>query len=305
MKPLLLSILISTCLLSACGSEKNSNIANDIAPPTQAEGVGYAEQAMPSTRKANPAPADMDEAPDTIQKYLAYRYDYGFALPAKLVAPTVQSHAERCMAAGPQICQVLSSSTSNANEDYVSANLTLRAEPEWLETFTADILKSIDDAKGQVIHSGVSAEDLTRQIIDTDARLEAQKTLRTRLEGLLETRDAELKDLLALERELARVQGEIESAATTLKALRKRVSMSLVNINYQTKQVAVSRGALSPIATALKDFIGDFAYGLSAVIGFLARFLPWLIFVILPLIWLVRKFWRQRQSSKHHKAANS
>lgn len=147
-------------------------------------------------------------------------------------------------------------------------------------------------------HSGVSAEDLTRSILDTSARLKAQTTLRTRLEGLLETRDAKLPDLLALERELARVQGQIESATTQLNVLRKRVSMSVVDINYQTKQVAVSRGAFSNVGRAIKGFVGDFADGLASVIEFFARVLPWLLLVILPGLWLVRRFWRGRRTKK-------
>jgi len=145
-------------------------------------------------------------------------------------------------------------------------------------------------------------QDLTRQILDTDARLKAQTTLRDRLQGLLATRNAELKDLLALERELARVQGQIESATTTLNVLRKRVSMSVVDINYQSQSVAVSQSALAPIGRALKGFVGQFAYGLSNVIEFFAGILPWLIFVIIPGLWVLRRWWRGRNVRPKPKA---
>lgn len=239
----------------------------------------------------------------TSQSFLAYRYNYGFQLPAKSVAATSKSHADMCLKAGPSKCQVLNSSTSSRNEDNVSANLSLRAEPEWLESFKADIQNSVQAAKGKMTNSSVSAEDLTRQLLDTDARLKAQTTLRDRLQGLLATRNAELKDLLALERELARVQGQIESATTTLNVLRKRVSMSVVDINYQSQSVAVSQSALSPIARALKNFTGQFAYGLSNVIDFFAGILPWLIFVILPGLWIVRRWWRGRKAPAVKKTA--
>ena len=250
-------------------------------------------------KQASPAPAPSNQANEnpTAQSFLAYRYNYGFQLPAKSVAATSKSHADICIKAGPSKCQVLSSSTSAQNEDYVSARLSLRAEPSWLETFTAQMQSSVKDAKGKMTGSSVSAEDLTRQILDTDARLKAQTTLRDRLQGLLATRNAELKDLLALERELARVQGQIESATTTLNVLRKRVSMSVVDINYQSQSVAVSQSALAPIGRALKNFVGEFAYGLSNVIGFFAGILPWLIFVIIPGIWISMKLWRRRKKS--------
>jgi len=161
---------------------------------------------------------------------------------------------------------------------------------------------SVKAAKGKMINNSVSAEDLTRQILDTDARLKAQTTLRDRLQGLLATRDAKLNDLLALERELARVQAQIESATTTLNLLRKRVSMSVVNISYNSQNVAVSQSALAPIGRALKGFIGRFSSGLANVINFLAAILPWFILVILPGLWLLRRWWRGRQSRKSHTA---
>lgn len=282
--------------LTACG---NSTYDASNAPAPMMESGAMMAQDSYSKMAADVAPAppgqpQSSENPSA-QSFLAYRYNYGFALPVKAVASTAKSHSALCQDAGADLCQVLSSNTSAQNEDYVSASVQLRAEPEWLKTFTAKIQTSVTEAKGEMTHSGVSAEDLTRSILDTDARLKAQTTLRTRLEGLLETRDAKLPDLLALERELARVQGDIESATTTLGVLKKRVSMSVVDINYQTKQVAVSRGSLSPIGTSLKRFVGNIAEGIAGVIEFISVILPWLLLVILPGLWFVRWFWRRRK----------
>lgn len=242
-----------------------------------------------------PPSPDTNNNPSSLN-FLAYRYNYGFRLPARAVAATSKSHAQTCLDAGPRLCQVINSSTSAYNEDNVTANLSLRAEPDWLEGFKTSIQSSVEAAKGKMTNNSVSADDLTRQILDTDARLKAQKTLRDRLQGLLATRDAKLNDLLALERELARVQSQIESATTTLNVLRKRVSMSVVNINYQSESVAVSQSALAPIGRALKGFVGGFSRGLADVINFLAGVLPWLLLVVLPALWLFRRWWRSRSS---------
>lgn len=300
-------ILPLVLLLTACGNPQYG-MQGEPAPLESSSSMDMAEADMGTAmRAASPAPPPRGQNSQnpTAQSFLAYRYNYGFQLPAKSVAATAKSHADMCLKAGPANCQVLNSSTSAQNEDYVSANLSLRAEPEWLETFKADLQSSVEAAKGKMTNSGVSAEDLTRQILDTDARLKAQTTLRDRLQSLLATRNAELKDLLALERELARVQGQIESATTTLNVLRKRVSMSVVDINYQSQSVAVSQSALSPIGRALKNFVGQFAYGLSNVIDFFAGILPWLIFVIIPGLWIVRRWWRGRKAPRKAKASTS
>ncbi len=285
-------------VLTACGSANNQS-GNDRLDMLEAEyGAVQSQSFAKSADHAAPSSLGAQDENPASQSFLAYRYNYSFALPLKAVTSTAKSHAAICLDAGADKCQVLNSSTSTHNEDYASANLQLRAEPAWLESFNEDIQNSVADAKGDMTNSGVSAEDLTRSILDTDARLKAQTTLRARLENLLETRDAKLPDLLALERELARVQGEIESATTTLNVLRKRVSMSIVDINYQTKQTAVSRGALSPISQSLKRFLGNVAGGIGNVIDFVSYVLPWLLFVILPGLWVLRWFWRRRRNLK-------
>jgi len=301
-------ILPLTLILGACGNSDSyqADGVQRASAPMIEQGMmdssaptmkSVRDSAMGATSPASapvPPPNPQSQQNPSNLNFLAYRYNYGFSLPARSVAATAKSHAQTCLDAGPNKCQVLNSSTSAHNEDHVRANLSLRAEPSWLETFKADMQSSVKDAKGKMITNSVSADDLTRQILDTDARLKAQTTLRDRLQRLLATRDAKLNDLLALERELARVQSQIESATTTLNVLRKRVSMSVVSINYQSQSVAVSQSALAPIGRALKGFVGGFSRGLADVINFLAAILPWLILVILPALWLLRRWWRGR-----------
>lgn len=291
---------LSTLALAACGATETYTESAEYAAEPAPMSSAMDQIVVTGSRKASPAPRPQDQTSSnpTSQSFLAYRYNYGFELPSKTVAPTSQSHADMCRDAGANKCQILSSSTNDSNGNYVNARLALRADPEWLEIFMTDIKKTVSDAEGRMTSNSVSAEDLTRSILDTDARLKAQTTLRNRLQGLLETRNAKLPDLLALERELARVQGEIESATTTLAVLRQRVSMSRVDINYTSKPVAINAQTTSPIVRALKGFIGDFSHGLAGVITFLAGVLPWLILVVLPGLWLVRWLWRRRKSKK-------
>lgn len=281
-------IVSSVCLLAACAD-------GDV----QTERLDFVAAPAPMMSKASGPEMDGSAGRGGAVEqtaYMAYRYNYDFALPVGFVPSSVDRHAQICIDAGPKFCQIITRSTQEYNVDNVSASLRLRAEPEWLIAYTKTIMSTVEDADGKMTSSSVSAEDLTRQILDVDARLSAQRTLRDRLSALLETRDAKLPDLLALERELARVQGEIESATSTLKALRQRVGMSIVNINYQTRSRAVSSSAIAPIGRALKQFVATLSEGFASVIYFLAMVLPWFLLIILPGIF--GGLWIKRRRSK-------
>ncbi len=81
--------------------------------------------------------------------------------------------------------------------------------------------------------------------------------------------------------------GEIESIEAQLKALRLRVSMSSLDISYETKVPAFSGSRSNPLGEALGDFFFDFSAALASVITAFAVGLPWLILIgIFLWIWL-------------------
>ncbi|MGB3457420.1 MAG: DUF4349 domain-containing protein [Litorimonas sp.] len=296
--PLLL--LPALLVLPACGADRSSQSFEAEAPQMDRMAASDDVIVTASRRKASPGrqieagQGGEAPAPDSM---IAYSYGYGVALPAPGVEPVMRAHMQRCLDAGPSRCQVLNASSQNQSEDYASAYLSLRAAPEWLEDFRNGLEESVAASDGRITDSSVSAEDLTRQIFDADARLTAQTALRARLLTLLETRDGELQELLAVERELARVQAQIESATSLLKTLRQRVSMSVLDLNYQSRARAVSTSAVSPIGEALRGFLRTLSQGIASVIGFIAVILPWLVFVVLPGLLLLRWLFRRRRKT--------
>ena len=284
--------LTATLTLVACEAAQSPSSRYDLVETDAAMEMASDVQTAPPLEARSPVP---DDANPSARSYLAYSYVYGFVLSPASVKPVAEAHRERCVQAGPARCQVLGASSQSYSEDQVSASLSLRAAPDYLDGFMEAARADVDDADGRLETSSVSAEDLTRQIIDTDARLTAQTTLRDRLQSLLETRDGELKDLLDVERELARVQGEIESATSTLAALRKRVQMSRVDLSYTSRRAVASGSALAPVGEALRDFVRSLAWGLASVIRFIAVALPWLLFVVVPFALLLRWVLRRRR----------
>jgi hypothetical protein len=245
-----------------------------------------------------PAPADPSAAPSRGAPLLAYAYATELETPAGTVDPLMKRHVKACRAAGPARCNVLGARTESSDGGgYVSAQLSLRAEPRWLEAFRAGLEGQAKAAKGRLVSSSVSAEDLTRQIVDVEARLRAQKTLRDRLQALLRERPGKLADLLETERELARVQGEIDSAQLVLAFMRERVDMSTLDISYRSAPNAVTGGTFEPVRNAIAAFLSNVAQGLAGLITLVGLALPWLI-VIAPAAWFARRWLARRSAAK-------
>jgi hypothetical protein len=294
-------------LLAGCSEQaamKSAPVAADMAASPAVEAPMATEAAAPAAAP-EPAPNGGGAGGGPLltpqSTYLAYQYATQIEVPAVKVEPLMQAHEKACRQAGPQLCQVLGASTNSSGPDYVSAQLELRAEPKWLQGFRDGLAGQAKAADGRIKGASVTAEDLTRQIVDTEARLRAQKTLRERLQQLLKDRPGKLADLLETERELARVQGEIDSQESELAVMRARVAMSRLSLNYETKPNPVTGGAFEPIGDAFNNFFRVVAQGFASLIYVIAALLPWLV-VGGPLLWLGLRWWRGRKAKPKSEA---
>lgn len=284
--------------LAACGGGGGDDFDRSAASPPPPSPV-MAEEAMEFDGRSSlkmvsagqggavepsPQPNTGDPA---AEQYIAYSHNLGLTLPKGGVEPMMAAHTEACRAAGAATCIVINSNVYSQEEDYASGNLSIRATPDWIDKFMTGVESDAADAGGEITQRSTRAEDLTRQIIDTGARRDAQKTLRGRLLQLLERRDGELGELLQIERELARVTGDIESIEAQLKTLRLRVSMSSLDLNYQTKVPAFSGSRENPLGEAFGDFFYNLSGAIAAVITAFAVGLPWVLLLgVFLWIWL-------------------
>ena len=255
----------------------------------------------PAMIEAEPRPAAGGSADAVAERLIAYRYNYQLETPRDATEPLIEAHRQACLGAGPETCQVVNANIYAQGDRGAAGSLALRAVPAWIETFRDGLAGEIDAAGGRILRQSQSADDLTASIYDAEARLTAKRTLRTRLTALLESPGASVEELVSVERELARLQGEIEGAEAQLRVMRGRVSMSDLTLNYTSRLEPVSRGAFEPLGRALRNLAGNFASGLANVITFIASALPWLI-VIVPVFWLLgrwlRGLWRKRKAEQ-------
>jgi hypothetical protein len=85
------------------------------------------------------------------------------------------------------------------------------------------------EALGKVVEKQVTAEDVTEEFVDSQAKLRNLKRTELRLIEHL-NRTARLSDILLVEKELSRVRGEIEQIEGRLRFLTHRVAFSTLTV---------------------------------------------------------------------------
>lgn len=256
------------------------------AATVEGRGQEQAQPGRPSSQPAGPAPV----------LYLAYAYAVGFELPGGRLAGVMDAHIQACNAAGPRLCQIVGSSRSGDPETQMEGFVSLRAEPAWLATFRGGLGAQAEAAGGRIVQQSTSTEDLTRQIVDTEARQRALVALRGRLEDLLRSRPGRLADLLEVERELARVAGEIDALQSNLAVMRTRVAMSELTLSYRSEPRPLRSDTFKPLTESFANFLGIVVAGFAAIITIIAGLLPFAI-VIIPIVWGVLR-WRKARGGR-------
>ena len=280
--------LLPICLalgLVACGkraegpataSAPAAAVASDSAAPKSETAAG-----RPNGRE--PASAT-NSTPALAMPQLAYSYSAEIEASADAVPGLVARHESGCRAAGAAVCQITAMSV--ASEGGVRAHIGLRAQPEWLQGFRGRLAADAQAAGGRVLKSNAVSEDLSRQLVDTEAALRAKTLLAQRLENLLANRQGKLGDLLEVEKQLSVTQGEIDAARSELAMMRARVATSEMTLDYSAP---ASVGAVwAPVSQATRGATGVFAGGVGTLISVAAALGPFAILGGL-IVWIVRR----------------
>lgn len=218
---------------------------------------------------------------------IAYTYRYGFILPAAAVAGVQDRHLAMCDRLGVGRCHVLAMQRASGGDDVAAGSMTLVVAAGVARRFGDDLARAAAEQGGRRNDSRIEAQDLSKQIVDTDARLRSKQALADRLMSMLQTRSGSVADLVAAEKAVAGVQEEIDAARSWLAEARGRVAMSTFELSYGSRDDPV----LSPLRRAVDDFGRSFGESLGFLVMLVSGLLPWAIAigVLLLVVRLVRR----------------
>jgi type IV pilus assembly protein PilA len=173
---------------------------------------------------------------------------------------------------------------------------SLRVPADQLDVCLAELKKL-----GRVTQESQAGEEVTKQHLDLVARLKNSRNTEARLNGVLQQRTGPIKEILDVEKESARVRGEIEQMESEQKNLEHRVNFATIDLKlaeeYKAQLTTPALSVAMQLRNAIVDGFRSAFQSLLALVLFLAECGPtlllWLIILSLPA-WLL---WRRYQRS--------
>ncbi|MFA5843420.1 MAG: DUF4349 domain-containing protein [Coriobacteriia bacterium] len=157
-----------------------------------------------------------------------------------------------------------------------------------------DAFVSSASALGKLLSESESTDDVTQQHVDLAARLRNLRVEEARLRALF-ARATTVRDTLAVESELARVQGEVESMAAQVTFLERQAAMATVSIELaEPEPVVRPSGTDWGFVAAVRDALRAAVATVNALIIFVGAMAPVVLLATIVLVPVFRHRRRRR-----------
>src|SRR3989440_3831967 len=168
--------------------------------------------------------------------------------------------------------------TQSGSGDTRSASLTIRVPSSRF----ADALQQLRTLEGEVETSGVSAQDVTDQFVDLQARLTAKQAEEQRYLAIL-NRANTIDEIRKVDASLANVRTQIEQLTGQINSIKQRTDFSTISMSIST--IAVLPGDTTTKAWDPAKTVTRALAALGAMLQVFADVVIWLlVFGWLPLL---------------------
>ncbi|AWB33174.1 DUF4349 domain-containing protein [Orrella marina] len=253
----------------------NSQDASIASDPISDRSTASLMRAAPvANADAGGQAADMEAT-----RKIAESQQWVFETRSDVLESVWQAHRDICLKLG-QECEIVQASISSRGpgEGANYGNIEMRVDHTAFDHF----LSSMQSAGPAPIETSITREDRTLEWVDLQSRLDNAKNLRDRLQAMIRQADQEhkLSDLLAIERELNRVQSTIDSMQSQSRVMARQTDKVRMNFTYRSAPQTVSRDIWDPIRHAWHNMTGTFSRSVGDVMLFVAGTIPWLVVLI-------------------------
>lgn len=303
LKRTLVALLMLTVLLVGC-AESGADMAMEEA--------SYAPAALP------PEMVEMEMAVEESAAGIAFRDDEaynqtsvvskdGAGIQERIIIRTadmgvVVVDTEEAMTTIAQMVNenggwVVSSNVFQYSENAKTGNMSVRVPSEGFESF----LEAVGRLSVEVTRISTSGQDVTEEYVDLSARLDNLEATADRVRSFLdETKTVE--EALEVNRELSRLEGDIEALKGRLQYLEQSSAFSQVTIDLTPDVLSqpLEVGGWQPqgvARSAVETLIATLQTLIDVAIWLIIYVLPLVLIVAIPL-WLVIRFFRKRRAAR-------
>lgn len=172
--------------------------------------------------------------------------------------------------------------TEGKDYESVFRKLTIRVPSQNFDVF----IKSISKGVAYFDNKEITAQDVTAEFIDIDARLKAKKVLETRYLELLK-KATKVTEMLEIEAQLSAIREEIEAKEGQLNYMQNRVSFSTITVEFY-KPIAEESGITVSYGMKIWTAIKSGFNSLSSLFINLLSIWPFII-ILSGFIYFIRK----------------
>lgn len=212
---------------------------------------------------------------------LAYEHTVAIQLPSGQVIERFNATRDACNSGRFGACNLLNADENSSARAY--SNLTLRIAPEGVEPLVAFAAEG-----GELTSRNTRSEDLAQAVADNQRQREQLLLQQQTLQAYQARKDLSVSDMLALAKELAAVDVQLQATAQEAAQQQRRLNTNLLTLNFSSLYQAPDR--LDQIGGAFSDMLDNITEGSVAALQFVGRGLPFLV-LLFPLALLVRWLW--------------
>lgn len=290
----LIAPLALAATLAACSPAENGDLArrgDDMASEV-ASRAPVAEMVVDPGKAGAPP-----RLPVSLPK-LTYAYSLSYLVPGDKIAAAQNAHRDMCEEMGPARCQLLALERGIGDEQSSRAMLKLRVATAEARRFQVLLDHDVAEVGGRTENAKIATDEVSKQIVDAEARIRQRELLVARLTEVLRTRNGEVPDLVAAERSVTQAQEELDQARGWLGELRGRVAMSEFDIRYGAIAPAASTGSVgTQLGESVQGSAAALLIGLRFLLSLLIYLLPWAVLAALP-VFALRGLRKRRLAAK-------
>ncbi len=281
---------ITGFIIAGCQSNQSEKMEE---PMVEKETIAKTDDA-PTTRQAVKA----EEAPKTV-KDKGKEVNKPKARPKKIIknarikfrVKEYEKSYQAILALVDEYDAYISSENAVNNQYQLYNDMELRVLSDYFDPFVEALMK-----QGMYVdYKKVSADDVTDQFIDLQARLKAKKEVENRFKSIL-NRANTIEEILKVENEIKKVREEIEAVEGRLKYLSDKVSYSTINLYIYEDvdfKAPPEKGFFAKMANAL---LAGWQGLQTFIIGL---FYLWPLWLILGgTLWLVLRLVKRKSKKK-------